>query len=73
MNGLLEKYANGKTDEDIRNMLEEASRLGFTILSYVDKEGKKQYSVFKKVNGVEEAYNPIIHGNDWIEGFSQQE
>jgi hypothetical protein len=58
-------------DEFIRVLLENAQGQGFVILPFVS-EGKKQYSIVKKVDGEEVAFNPILEGN-WIDGFPKAE
>jgi hypothetical protein len=56
-------------DEIIRVILENAQEQGFVIIPFVS-DGKKQYSIVKKVDGEEVAFNPILEGN-WIDGFPE--
>lgn len=55
-------------NEKIKILLESAKKEGFMIIPFEDKDGKN-YSIFRHVNGEEEAYCPIVEGEDWIEGF----
>ena len=54
-------------DEFIAQMLISAREQGFDIIPF-EKDGKKQYTIVKKVEGDEVAFNPILEG-DWIMGF----
>ena len=58
-------------DNQIRDMLKSAQEQGLTIVPFV-REGKKQYTILRKVDGKQVSFNPILHG-DWIEGFPKGE
>jgi hypothetical protein len=58
-------------DELVRVLLENAQEQGFVIIPFVS-DGKKQYSIVKKVDGEEVAFNPILEG-DWLDGFPKIE
>ena len=68
MKGNLLEYQGSTNDERVKNQLIEAKELGFNIIPCIEQNtGRKGYSIWRNVNGVEEGYNPYI--DEWIEGF----
>ena len=65
---LMKFYGVCKGDKGVRDMLVAAVEQGFNIIPFI-QDGKKQYSIFKRMTGDREiAFNPILRG-DWIKGF----
>ena len=60
---ILTNFGMGKHDDNVAEMLRQANKLGFCILTnHGDKNG---YTVFKTIDGKEYAYAPDLEG-DWL-------
>lgn len=72
-----ESLFKGKSrDERIEILLNMAKEADFNIIPFkrnkfgeIDDVGRKEYNIWKIIDGEEYGSNPVLEGDNWIKGF----